>query len=704
MRRKFPWLPPGVLVGAIIAGCPIPASAAKIPFVRHDIVDVGAEGRQFLFVRSIDMDQDGDRDVLTVSRDPDREIAWWEDRNGDATVWVEHLVAHIDTIDPVRVDAGDIDVDGDLDVAASLEGTWEILWWENTDGVGHTWFERTIDDSHADPREICLADVDGDTDLDVVAGSSWAEHVLEWWENESGDGGSWTKRNIESELLRIVRYPQGCDVDGDGDTDVVAATSTGGFDDGVYWWENVGGAGTGWQRHTVADPYEPVVSALPVDMDLDGDCDLLCNASLASEGIREMRWFENAVILGRRVFWPLEVDAAFAGARSVAAGDLDGDGDPDLAGAALTDNTVAIWMNGGGDPPTWTRRNLSTSFAGAIDVQLYDVDMDADLDVVAAGLHAGQIRWWDNKYGDATGWNQHILDTALPAARSICVADLDRDGDPDLASAADGSSDEIALWPNRGGQFKLATGSYGVSKVGNAKTILPFLIVFQHNGRSGDSDAELAALEMLFEESAGDPLTEAQLNGVVDEILVYRDDGDGFPDAGDVLVGTYSGFSPVGGTVTLPFADGDPDVAVDAARAAFYFVMLTTTPTANQAGVAQFIVTHLTESSSSAEDREYDLPLTMEYVANVSTSPIEIEGALTAPVITLITRTGPDSVRIEWTGLGPGTDYTVLYRPDDPWSTLWITAPGTWPIAATSWTDGVIGPAASRFYKVKAQR
>ena len=85
-------------------------------------------------------------------------------------------------------------------------------------------------------------------------------------------------------------------------------------------------------------------------------------------------------------------------------------------------------------------------------------------------------------------------------------------------------------------------------------------------------------MEFLLEESEGDPLTEAELNGVVDEIRVYRDDGNGYLDGGDALAGTYSEFSPVDGVVALPFADGDLNAAVDAAQDVFFFVKLTVKP------------------------------------------------------------------------------------------------------------------------------
>ena len=45
-------------------------------------------------------------------------------------------------------------------------------------------------------------------------------------------------------------------------------------------------------------------------------------------------------------------------------------------------------------------------------------------------------------------------------------------------------------------------------------------------GRSGDSDVQVTGLELLFEEVAGDPLSSAEANALVDTLRVYLDDGD----------------------------------------------------------------------------------------------------------------------------------------------------------------------------------
>ena len=83
-------------------------------------------------------------------------------------------------------------------------------------------------------------------------------------------------------------------------------------------------------------------------------------------------------------------------------------------------------------------------------------------------------------------------------------------------------------------------------------------IVAIHRGRTGDTDAELVALELLFEETVSDPLTTAEANDLIENLHIYRDDGsDNFESGADTLVVTVDTLSLITGTQTVTFGDGE---------------------------------------------------------------------------------------------------------------------------------------------------
>ncbi len=65
------------------------------------------------------------------------------------------------------------------------------------------------------------------------------------------------------------------DVDGDGDTDVLGAAA---IADDIAWWENTAGDGTAWTEHTVDGAFDGGYSVYATDLDGDGDTDVLAAA------------------------------------------------------------------------------------------------------------------------------------------------------------------------------------------------------------------------------------------------------------------------------------------------------------------------------------------------------------------------------------------------------------------------------------------
>jgi len=167
-----------------------------------------------------------------------------------------------------QLSVGDIDSDGNLDL---LLGT---LWIANQDGdlSVHRLFE-----TEESPDRNRLADMNNDGRLDAVVGYE-AINVpgkLAWYENILPSQGQW----IEHLIARVVG-PMSLDVadlDRDGDLDVVVGEHNYAepWTAKTFVFENLDGLGERWSRHLVYTGDEHHDGTQTVDIDNDGDLDII---------------------------------------------------------------------------------------------------------------------------------------------------------------------------------------------------------------------------------------------------------------------------------------------------------------------------------------------------------------------------------------------------------------------------------------------
>ncbi len=330
----------------------------------------------------------------------------------------------------------DIDGDGDSDVLGSASSSSDdIIWWENIDGLGTSWTKHTIDGNFQGAVSVYSTDVDGDGDYDVL-GAAFYDDEITWWENEDGTGASWTEHIIVEGYLHAASVYSD-DVDGDGDADVLGAAAS---SDEIAWWENLDGTGASWTKHIVAGDFDGTRSVYSTDVDGDGDVDILGAASVADE----ITWWENTD--GAGTVWTEHiVDGDFDGAMSVSANDVDGDGDADLLGAAYYGNDITWWENTDGTGTSWTEHTVAGNFAQAWSVYSTDVDGDGDADILGAGSGNVNVTWWENTYGTGVSWSGHIVSGDFNGAMSVYATDVDGDGNTDVLAAAS-DADKIVWW------------------------------------------------------------------------------------------------------------------------------------------------------------------------------------------------------------------------------------------------------------------
>ncbi|OQY36060.1 MAG: hypothetical protein B6I38_00525, partial [Anaerolineaceae bacterium 4572_5.1] len=337
----------------------------------------------------------------------DRNVAW-VDLNQNAT----HDIA-----------LGDIDGDGDIDLLAGDSGDTTPLLnlYLNEDGI----FSQTADWSanyNGETSKVALGDIDNDGDLDIGVSYEelYGDQKIQLYRNDSTTLSRKAIQNFN--VTGGTGHLHWGDFDGDSDIDLI---TSGGFRSlhrneqgtlvNVIQW--VRGGGT-WG-----------------DVDRDGDLDLVTGNKLYQNDNGE---------LSDTPIWTLEDGSVIF---TEGWGDVDGDGDLDLA-AGNNGQPNCLFFNTDGTLQNFVSCNgISNISDNVANVAWGDVDGDGDLDL-AAGNNGQPNRVYFNIDGTLEAIPSWSSSQAY-RTRSIAWGDIDGDGDLDLAVGNFNQADHIYI--NRNG-------------------------------------------------------------------------------------------------------------------------------------------------------------------------------------------------------------------------------------------------------------
>ena len=275
-----------------------------------------------------------------------------------------------------------------------------------------------------------LSDLDGDGDLDWTAGTIWPKkpfnRVLYWYEYKRPH--KWIQHRMGK---APEMYGGACvaDVNNDGCLDVIA----------THLWLNKGG-GLRWTSHTTGIP-NGVHDMLTVDINKDDKKDFL-----VFDQENGLIWFDVPADYTKQWILRKIGPSDYAGAKvhatgsPEAAGDLDGDGDIDIA-------AVKGWfenINGKGLKWIYRRNNLFPTgtkadypWGYAVKTVVRDMDSDGDMDIVQSACDTREpagIVWLENTDGKGCFKLHQIKERTTEDYHTLAVIDYDLDGDWDVFS------------------------------------------------------------------------------------------------------------------------------------------------------------------------------------------------------------------------------------------------------------------------------
>ena len=556
--------------------------AAKVDFTTGSFPNSVAIG---------DIDGDGKPD-LVVANSLSNAVSVFRNMSSSGSITSSSFSAKVDFTTgtlPFSVAIGDIDGDGKPDLAVANVNSNNVSAFRNTSSSGSISFAAKVDfytGPGSTPYSVAIGDIDGDGKLDLAV-ANYANSTVSIFPNESSSG------NIISNFGSRVDFTTGLspvsvaigDLDGDGKLDLAVAnaddntvsllrnTSSGSISSGSFAAKVDFAIGSG------SIPFSVSIG----DINGDGKPDL----AVANNGTNTVSVFRNMSSSGSigSGSFAAKVDFATGSAPiSVAIGDLDGDGKPDLVAANNSSNSVSVLRNTyipptitsftptsakPGDAVTITGTNFNTTttnnivFFGATKATVtaatttsltvtvptgatfdYITELNTGTGLACASTTKFTPTFSPNKSSITSADISAKVDFTTGAGsfpRSVAIGDIDGDGKPDLAVVNQGSN-TVSIYRNTSSSGSISSGSFA-AKVDFTTGTFPYSVAIGDIDGDGKPDLVVAnrgsnTVSIYRNTSSSGSISSSSFSAKVDfttgaspfSVAIGDIDGDGKPD------------------------------------------------------------------------------------------------------------------------------------------------------------------------------
>ena len=325
----------------------------------------------------------------------------------------------------------DVDNDGNIDIVSQYSSLYndKFLWLKNINGSFENISPQYVSTGYRSVR-ILPANINNDEFVDFFVRSSLDDATF-WCANYFGSIFPFTVFDSNDETTTFSFSTN--DLNGDGFDDLVMGRH---FENEIVWYQNSNGITFSSENQlTITPNANSTTNVHTSDIDGDGDYDILASIGLQFNESKIV-WFENIDGLGNFSDEQLiYYNTGGSSAGTLYTADLDLDGDLDVMTYWRFEDKIVWYENSDGNGNFNNESIVATNVDDVIGLSIGDLDGDGDMDVASISDDDGVVAWYNNQDGLGNFSSQQIIASNQVLGRSVVIHDIDNDGNTDVVSS-----------------------------------------------------------------------------------------------------------------------------------------------------------------------------------------------------------------------------------------------------------------------------